>query len=452
MKKVIISALFLSSVLTTQANAQTVFEALTDAYNTNPTLQAQRAYLRAVDENVAIAKSGFRPTMAIKGSYADTDISHDNFGQKNDGKNANASAVVSQPLFNGLSTLNSVKAADQTVKAEQKNLSNVEQTVFLDASTAYFNVVQNAAIVELQRNNEKLLKRKLDETTERFNVGDVTRTDVSQARARYAEAKAATINAEGDLEASKAIYRQVIGSEPRTLSEPKNLSKFIPNNFNDALAYAKEHNYAVLAAKDMLSAKDYTISANTGALLPQVALEGSANSNRSDTEIAQSKDHKQDYYAVNVNMTVPLYDAGENRAKIRQSKYQKWQAQEQLLTAERQAVSDITKAWEYMASNHARIKSIKEQIKANKVALDGVQKEETLGNRTILDVLDAYNELLRSQVNEVKARRDYFVSGMQVLSAMGKLTAHDLNLAVDIYDPEKYYKETKGKWLSLSVD
>ena len=452
MKKAIIPALLLSSIFITNAQAQTVFEALSDAYNTNPTLQAQRAYLRAVDENVAIAKSGFRPTLAIKGSYADTDVSHDNLGQKNDGKASNASAVVSQPLFNGLSTLNSVKAADKTVKAEQKNLSNVEQTVFLDASTAYFNVVQNSAIVELQRNNEKLLKRKLDETTERFNVGDVTRTDVSQARARYAEARAATISAEGDLEASKAIYRQVIGSEPKTLSEPKNLSKYIPNNFNDALAYAKEHNYAVLAAKDMLSAKDYTISANTGALLPQVALEGSANSSRNDTEIAASKDHKQDYYAVGVNMTVPLYDAGENRAKIRQSKYQKWQAQEQLLTAERQAVSDITKAWEYMAANHARIKSIKEQIKANKVALDGVQKEEMLGNRTILDVLDAYNELLSSQVNEVKARRDYFVSGMQVLSAMGKLTANDLNLAVDIYDAEKYYKDTKGKWLSLSVD
>ena len=452
MKKVIIPALLLSSIFITNAQAQTVFEALSDAYNTNPTLQAQRAYLRAVDENVAIAKSGFRPTLAIKGSYADTDVSHDNLGQKNDGKASNASAVISQPLFNGLSTLNSVKAADKTVKAEQKNLSNVEQSVFLDASTAYFNVVQNSAIVELQRNNEKLLKRKLDETTERFNVGDVTRTDVSQARARYAEARAATISAEGDLEASKAIYRQVIGSEPKTLSEPKNLSKYIPNNFNDALAYAKEHNYAVLAAKDMLSAKDYTISANTGALLPQVALEGSANSSRNDAEIAASKDHKQDYYAVGVNMTVPLYDAGENRAKIRQSKYQKWQAQEQLLTAERQAVSDITKAWEYMAANHARIKSIKEQIKANKVALDGVQKEEMLGNRTILDVLDAYNELLSSQVNEVKARRDYFVSGMQVLSAMGKLTANDLNLAVDIYDAEKYYKDTKGKWLSLSVD
>ena len=451
MKKVVITSLLLSTVLFSQAQAQTVFEALSDTYNTNPTLQAQRAYLRAVDENVAIAKSGFRPTLAIKGTYSSVDTSHDNYNQSQDADNTSASAVITQPLFNGFSTLNSVKAADKTVKAEQKNLYNVEQTVFLDASTAYLNVVQNAAIVDLQRNNEKLLKRKLDETTERFNVGDVTRTDVSQAKARYAQAQAATISAEGDLEASKAIYKQVIGSEPKALSEPRNLSQFIPGNFNDALAYAKEHNFAVLAAKEALSARDYTVSANTGALLPQVSLEGSANTNRNDFD-AHVKDHKQDNFQVCVNMNVPLYDAGENRAKIRQSKYQKWQAQELLMQAERQAVSDITKAWEYMASNHARIKSIKEQIKANEVALEGVQKEETLGNRTILDVLDAYNELLTSKVNEVKARRDYFVSAMQVLMAMGKLTAHDLNLAVDIYDAEKYYKDTKDKWLSLSVD
>ena len=451
MKKIITSALFLSTIIISQVQAQTVFEALSDAYNTNPTLQAQRAYLRAIDENVAIAKSGFRPSLAIRGTYSSNDISHDNYNQAQDSDVTSASAVISQPLFNGLSTLNSVKAADKTVKAEQQNLHNVEQTVFLNSSTAYFNVVQNAAIVDLQRNNEKLLKRKLEETTERFNVGEVTRTDVSQAKARYAQAQASTISAEGDLEASKAIYKQTIGSEPKTLSEPKNLSKFVPNNFNDALAYAKEHNYAVLAAKETLSAKDYTISANTGALLPQVSLEGSANTSRNDYD-AQIKDHKQDNFQVGINMNVPLYDAGENRAKIRQSKYQKWQAQELLLQAERQAVSDITQAWEYMAANHARIKSIKEQIKANEIALEGVQKEETLGNRTILDVLDAYNELLTSRVNEVKARRDYFVSAMQVLMAMGKLTANDLNLAVDIYDAEKYYKETKGKWLSLSVD
>jgi len=151
-------------------------------------------------------------------------------------------------------------------------------------------------------------------------------------------------------------------------------------------------------------------------------------------------------------MSVPLYNGGETRARIRQSKYQKWQAQEQVLNAERQVTSNVTSAWEYMVANKAMISSIQEQVKANEIALDGVQKEEALGNRTILDVLDAYQELLNSNVEEVKARRNYNVSSLQLLQAMGRLTAKDLGLDVELYDAEKYSKETRNKWLSLSID
>lgn len=151
-------------------------------------------------------------------------------------------------------------------------------------------------------------------------------------------------------------------------------------------------------------------------------------------------------------MSIPLYQGGETRAKIRQSKYQKWQAQEQVLEAERLVKSNVTSAWEYMVANKAMITSIKEQVRANEIALDGVQKEEALGNRTILDVLDAYQELLNSNVEEVKARRNYYVSAMSLLQAMGRLTAKDLGLKVDLYDAEKYSKETRDKWLSLSID
>ena len=153
-----------------------------------------------------------------------------------------------------------------------------------------------------------------------------------------------------------------------------------------------------------------------------------------------------------LNLSLPLYNSGETRAKVRQSKYQKWQAQEGVLEAERYVNANVTSAWELMNSNFARIKSIKDQVEANEIALDGVQKEEALGNRTILDVLDAYQELLNSNVEEVKARRDYYVSGMGLLLAMGKLTAKDLDLDVNLYEPKKYYKETRDKWLSLSID
>ena len=304
--------------------------------------------------------------------------------------------------------------------------------------------------------NEKLLKKRLDETVERFNVGEVTRTDVSQAQARYSQAKADRIASEGNLQASKAVYTRVIGEAPKDLSEPENLGDFIPASFQEALEYTKANNYSIRYARELLNSRVYDVAANTGALLPSVTLDGSATTSKSDSSGsaygAYNRDTKVDEVQWGVNMNIPLYTAGETRAKIRQSKYQKWQAQELVLEAERQAVSDVTSAWELMTSNKAQIKSIKDQVKANEIALDGVQKEEALGNRTILDVLDAYQELLNSNVNEVKARRDYYVAAMQLLLSMGKLTAEDLRLNVDLYNPKKFYKETRDKWLSLSVD
>ena len=450
MKKTFWSSLLLATAISTSANAQTIFEALSSAYESNPTLQAQRAYLRSVDENVAIAKSGFRPTLALTGSYTDSSVDSNIEPKNQDNDQTVIAATISQPLFSGFSTVNSVKSADSTVRAQQNALYNVEQTVFLDASTAYLDVLQNQAIVDLQKNNEKLLKKRLDETVERFNVGEVTRTDVSQARARYSQARSDRIAAEGDLEASKSVYTKIIGSKPDKLSSPQ-INDFLPKTFEEALDYAKANNYALKAAKETLNAKVYDVSAKTGELLPQVSLDGRLSNTQTSGDM-YDEDPDVDSAEIGVNMTIPLYEAGETRAKIRQSKYLKWQAQEQVLEAERKAVADVTSAWEYMVANRAKIKSIKDQVKANEIALDGVQKEEALGNRTILDVLDAYQELLNSNVEEVKARRNYYVSGMNVLMAMGKLTAEDLKLGVDIYNPKKYYKETRGKWLSLSVD
>ncbi|MFR1031548.1 MAG: TolC family outer membrane protein [Alphaproteobacteria bacterium] len=427
-----------------------MFEALSSAYETNPTLQAQRAYLRSIVENVAIAKSGYRPSLALTGSYTDASVDSNVEPKNQDNDKTILAATISQPLFSGFSTVNSVKSADSTVRAQQNNLYNVEQTVFLDASTAYLDVLQNTAIVDLQKNNEKLLKKRLDETVERFNVGEVTRTDVSQARARYSLARSDRIAAEGDLEASKSTYTKIIGAAPDKLKSPE-IGAFLPKTFEEALDYDKMNNYGVKYAKDILNSKTYDVATNTGALLPQVTLDGSISNTKTSGDM-YDRDPDVDSAEIGINMTIPLYNSGESRAKIRQSKYLKWQAQEQVLEAERKAVADVTSAWEYMVANRAKIKSIKDQVKANEIALDGVQKEEALGNRTILDVLDAYQELLNSNVEEVKARRNYYVSGMNVLMAMGKLTAEDLKLNVDIYNPKKYYKETRDKWLSLSVE
>ena len=303
----------------------------------------------------------------------------------------------------------------------------------------------------MQKNNEKLLKKRLDETLERFKVGEVTRTDVSQAKARYSSAQSDRISSEGTLEASKAEYARIVGNEPKDLTEPGDINKFLPSGFREAYEYAKEHNYSIQQAKHNLDSKEYNVSAQTGGLFPVVSLDGSvAKTNVNPAGIYG--EHTTDEVEWGVNVNVPLYNGGETRAKIRQSKYQKWQAQEQVLEAERQLRSDLKSAWEYMSTNKARISSIKDQVKANEIALDGVQKEEALGNRTILDVLNAYQELLNSNVEEVKARRDYYVSSMALLMAMGKLTAQDLNLNVNLYDAKKHYKDTRGKWFSISVE
>ena len=438
----------------TPASAQSIFEALSETYKSNPTLQAERAYLRSVDENVAIARSGYRPTLALTGGYTDTNNNVDSnstYGRVGGGDTTTKSmaAVVSQPLFSGFSTVNSVKAADQAVRAEQNNLYNVEQDVFLSASTAYLDVVRDRAIVELQKNNEKLLKKRLDETQQRFNVGEVTRTDVSQAEARYSQAKSDRIASEGNLEASKATYIQIIGSSPEDLEDPKVIRDYLPQSYEEALEVALKNNYSIRQARHLFNSKGYEVYANTGELLPQLSFDASASKVKSENDNALTGDTTTDGVEWGLNLTIPLYNAGESRAKIRQSKHQKWQAQEQVLEMERQVKATVSSAWEYMMANESKISAIKDQVRANEIALDGVQKEEALGNRTILDVLDAYQELLNSNVNEVTARRDYYVSAMNLLMSMGKLTAKDLKLDVELYDAKKYYKETRGKWLSL---
>ena len=436
-------------VFALRVQAASIFEAMGDAYQHNPTLQSSRAGLRATDENVAIAKSGYRPSIYLNGNYSDTHI-HNDVVSASDGYRKSVAAVLSQPIFNGFSTFNSVRAAGKNVEAEQSNLYNVEQEILLAAGTAYLDVLRDESIVNLQTNNEKLLKKRLDETRERFNVGEVTRTDVSQAEARHSAAISDRIQAEGNLAASKALYIQIIGTSPLDLEEPTNLVDLFPKNEEEALQYAHDHNYNLKAAKSNLDAQTYNVAANNGALLPQVSFDATAS--RSKSESRQTKDPETNSFEWGVNMNVPLYSAGETRAKIRQSKYKKWQAQEQVLAAEREMISTVTSSYEYMVSSESRMKSVKDQINAYAIALDGVQQEEALGNRTVLDVLDAYQALLNSNVEEVQARRNYYVSGMALLLSMGKLTAKDLGLNVELYDAEKHSKETRNKWLSLSID
>ncbi len=456
MKKLSLLALVLTVSTALSANADTLETALAKAYEYNPALKAARAATGAVDENVAIAKSGYRPTLTVEGGYSDSKINTNStvngVAQRPvDGYERTLAAKVSQPIFSGFKTVNSVSSAKSSVKAAQASLLATEQDILLSAATAYLNVMRDEAIVKLQKNNEKLLKKELDETRERFKVGEVTTTDVSQAEASYASAQSQRISAEGDLEASKAVYKQIIGEEPNGTEDPKAIEKMFPKSMDEALNYARIHNYDLNAAKHNLKAKKYDVKTNQGDLLPSV--NAYAMAGRIKTQDYQyDKNPTNNSVELGVNFSIPLYNAGSSRAKIRQSKYYRWQAQEDLLNTQDALYSDITSYWEYLSANKAKIKSVKAQIKAYQVALNGVREEEALGNRTVLDVLNQYQYLLNSEVEEVTTRHDYYVSGLGLLQAMGKLTAKDLNLKVDLYDADAKYEETSGKWLSTSID
>ena len=448
-KKTILSAFVLSSMAVFNANAETIFDAMSEAYNTNPTLHKERATSGATNEDSALARSGYRPTVSVGGSYTDSHTRKTG-NSTVDGYSKGYKGQISQPIFNGFQTYNSVKAADSQAKAEIQNLYDVEQAVLLDASAAYLDVVRDEAIVELQKNNEQLLKKELDETLARFNVGEVTRTDVAQSRASYAQAQSDLISAEGNLAISRDDYLRIVGKEPENVQFPENLSNLFPTDFDSAMRYAKDNNYGLLAAQKALKAAKYDVKSNEGALWPEVKFTASNGKNTVSSHTGSNPSTRSTEYTLEMNM--PLYAGGATRAKIRKSKYQRWAAQELLRDAERSVVSGVTASWEMMQTSKSNISSIQEQIKASAIALEGTQKEEALGNRTVLDVLNAYQTLLVSQVSEVQARHDYYVSGLQLLQSMGKLTAKKLGLNVKRYDAEGHYKNTKGKWLTLSID
>ncbi|MBQ2885785.1 MAG: TolC family protein, partial [Alphaproteobacteria bacterium] len=270
MKKQIVMSIACLLSLTSIAKADTLETALAKAYEYNPSLKAARAEAQAIDENVAIAKSGYRPTLRVDGGYSDSKINTNQPGKPVDGYSRTLTATVSQPIFNGFKTINSVSSAKSYRKASKAALMATEQNVILEAAVAYLNVLRDEAIVKLQKNNEKLLKKELEETKERFNVGETTTTDVSQAEASYASAQSQRISAEGNLEASRAIYKKVIGEDAKEIKDPKDIEKLFPTSLEEALNYAKEHNYSLHAAQHNLKSKKYDVSTTKGDLLTSV--------------------------------------------------------------------------------------------------------------------------------------------------------------------------------------
>jgi outer membrane protein len=427
------------------APAQTLEEALATAYENNPTLNAQRARLRATNEQVPQALSGYRPTLRafseVGRTYLDSNTESLVGAEKETLFSRTYGATIEQPLFRGGQTAAATRGAENTVRAERARLDSIEQTVLLDGSTAYSDVYRDQAVLELTIRNEQRLATQLEATRDRFQVGEVTRTDVSQAEARLARATSERIGAEGDLAASRAVFRNVIGMAPAVLPRPP-LPRGLPASLAEADSIAIGNNPDVTTAEFRERSALDSVDQVSGELWPTLSLIGRLQRQ----EDVSRRNSRFDSAEAVVNLNVPLYQAGAVYSRLRERKQLVVEQRRLLDQSQRNAVEDATRAWNALETAGAEIGSFAKQVEANQIALEGVEKEAEVGARTVLDILDAQQELLNSQVSLVRAERDEVVAAFQLKASLGLLTARQLDLPVDYYDPELHYRQVRDSW------
>ena len=461
------------------ATAETMNEALANAYLINPVLSSERARLRATDEQVSVAISGLRPFITASGdaAFQDTDStvasvsgpppmctaaeqsSEPAFCAFLAGQASAASAAsnegvthprgysvtLTQPIFEGFQNLNAIHQAKATVQAGREGLRAVEQTTLLNAVTAYVDVVRDQAVVRLRQTNVDVLTEQLRQTKDRFNVGEVTRTDVAQAEARRSDAITQLYAAQANLKASLATYEQVIGHPPSNLIHPPSIVHLLPGRLEDAMTLGDGENPVILNAVYLEEASLYNVSQIEGELLPLVTLNADYTK-RFDLSRTLTE---QETTTVMGRVVVPLYQGGGVAARIRQAKETNNQLKKEVEDTRLRVHADVISSWALLQSTASQIKSAQDALEANRIALEGVKEEEKVGQRTTLDVLNAQLEYLGSQIQLVTAKRDRVVAEYSVFSSVGRLDAQSLGLSVPYYDPFEHYNIVKNKWFGL---
>ncbi|MDQ0504450.1 TolC family outer membrane protein [Xanthobacter agilis] len=432
----------------TAAGAQPLDSALASAYVNNPSLNSQRAGTRATDENVPKALSGYRPTLsgtasvgpeAQRQNVTGTGVSSGNLWSRT------FALTATQSIFNGFITGNSTRSAEAQVRGSRETLRNTEQTVLLNGVTAYMNVIQAIALLDLQRQNLAALEQELRATRDRFNVGEVTRTDVAQAEARVADAQYQVSQAVADLSSAKAVYRQVIGVEPGTLTTPKSIEWMIPNNLGKVISSGLGSHPAVKASEFAVDTAAFQVKVAEGALMPNLALQGQVSQSYDTSLSVQS----QGTAAVGLNLTVPIYQGGEEYANIRQTKELLSQARIEV-DVNRDAVrSQAVQYWGALEATKVQIQAAQAAVAANTLALEGVREEWRVGQRTTTDVLNAQRELTNSKSALVTAQRDRVVAAYSLIAIIGKMDATSLKLKVNVYNPAVHYNQVRDSWAGV---
>jgi TolC family type I secretion outer membrane protein len=423
---------------THSSGAQSLRDALVSAYLTNSDLQAQRAALQATDELVPEALSGWRPTLAIDNTLAHTEADTSSGGASFSEKGS--SLTLNQELYSGGETVANTQRAERLVRVERARLEAIEQNVLLDAVTVYTNMLAAQAVLNFALQNESRLTRQLQATRDRFQVGEVTRTDVAQAEARLSGATSDRIQAEGDLSTARADYRRVINQEPGKLVVPPPL-KELPASQAEAHQLAEVNNPNIAVAQFNLAAARADVDVATSALLPRLSIQGELNY----TDEPNATLDWQRSAAIGANLRVPLYQGGGEYARVRQTKQTVRQREDDLESAFRSVRNEVTNAWQALETATSRIDSIGAQVHANEIAVEGARQEALVGQRTTLDVLDQESDLFSSQVDFVRARRDQVTASYRVKAAVGELTVAGLELPVQPYNPEAYYGHVRNK-------
>lgn len=438
----------------------TLRDALVQAYNTNPGLQSDRATQRANDENVPIARAAGRPglngTASVSDSLYDSDALSGPFaGPTRQGR---AGLNVSVPVYAGGAVRNSVRAAETRVDAGQASLRGSEAQLFTDAVTSYVDVLRFEAIVRLNQQNVHVLEVNLQATRDRFEVGDLTRTDVAQSEARLALAQSQLRTAEAALIGSRENYIRIIGAPPGVLAQPPGLPN-LPGDVQDAEQAAVANNPDLEAAQKQRDATAFDVRAARATRSPQVALTASSSyynylgSLSDQLHAANGINANGIANTVGAQVTLPIFQGGRPAAQVRQAQARRAAAMETVTLTERGVIAQVRSAYANYQSSLRVIESTRVAVDANKLSLEGVRAENSVGTRTILDILNAEQELLNSQVNYVTAERDAYVAGFQLLAAMGRAEARDLNLdGGPLYDPDINYKRVKNRWSDRNDD
>ena len=425
------------------ASAGTLREALQKAYATNPTLTGARAQQRANDENAPINRSRGLPALDATGSYTEN-IQRSSSSFTSPERQATAGLSLSVPIYQGGAIKNAIRGADARIEAGRAELRDTEASLFSQVVGAYMDVIRDQAIVGLQRANLGVLTVNLEATRDRFQVGDLTRTDVAQSEARLALAKSQYETAQSNLINSREQYIRLVGEPADNLEPPPPLPN-LPSSPQTAVTTALDNNPGLIAAKRQSDAAKFDTNVSRAARLPKVSAIGNANYVDYLGSIGGGFPQTSKTSGAGLQATIPLFQGGGPSAQVRQSQARESQALEAIIASERNVVAQTRAAYaSYQASNEVIVSS-QSAVDANTLSLEGVRAENSVGNRTILDILNAEQELLNAQVQLVSARRNSYVSGFSLLAAMGQAEARDLGLdGGALYDPVVNYNRVKN--------